>query len=87
MKYRKKPVVVEAFQFGVDEMPDWIMSYRTKDNHWIDYNGFHFVITTLEGQMKAIRGDMIIKGIAGEIYPCKKDIFDATYESVKDSNK
>lgn len=59
MKYRKKPVVVEAYQ--IDKEMD---------------------IGTLEGTMKASPGDWIIKGVHGEIYPCKPDIFEKTYEKV-----
>lgn len=61
-KYRKKPVIIEAYQIGMD--------------------GAHQLIETLEGNMKASPGDWIIKGIKGEIYPCKPDIFEATYELV-----
>ncbi len=60
MKFRKKPVVIEA--------------YQTKE---------HLKILTLEGTMEAIPGDWIITGIKGETYPCKPDVFEATYEPVK----
>jgi len=76
MKYVKKPIVVEAFRFGTDQHPEWFVnsSAIVKDNYCS--------IPTLEGLMNGYVGDMIIQGIAGEIYPCKKDIFDATYELV-----
>ena len=82
-KYRKKPVVVEAIQY-------------TKDNYW-EINEFikgsstlmgipdtkgEFDIATLEGNMTVKVGDYIIKGIKGEFYPCKPDIFELTYEEV-----
>lgn len=83
MKYVKKPIVVEAFQFGVDEEPEW----------FLDEDGIHVVfhedypncckIITLEGMMEACTGDMIIKDNIGEIYPCKKETFDATYDLVE----
>lgn len=79
MKYVKKPVVVEAFQFGIDESPEWFMdAYGIKVV--FDREPNSCAILTLEGIMEAREGDMIIKGIQGEIYPCKRDIFDATYD-------
>ena len=76
MKFRKKPVEVEAFRYGHEEMPNW-MSYA---HFWHDIDGL--VIKTLEGDMLARHGDWIIKGVKGEIYPCKPEIFDMTYDSV-----
>lgn len=86
MKFRKKPVVIEAMRLT-----------RPKDCydavHWMWPEGYHdaFVIIdgrkvvgvcipTLEGKMDANMGDWIIKGVAGEFYPCKPDIFEQTYE-------
>jgi len=85
MKYVKKPVVVEAFQLGVDDVPIWFFDdqNKTKRQLFWDIDKINFKeceIITLEGKMTAKKGDMIIKGIQGEIYPCKKDIFDASYE-------
>lgn len=82
MKYVNKPVVVEAFQFGVDEYPEWFKGNSQISLHE-DYPNCCKIIT-LEGVMEAWKYDMIIKGIKGEIYPCKKDIFDASYESFKE---
>lgn len=62
-KYRKRPVVIEAY-------------LNTGDAQWIK---------TLEGSMKAEQGDWIIRSIKGELYPCKDDIFRATYEEVADA--
>lgn len=81
-KYRKKPVIIEAYQFNgsfgelnkaIPESMDWY-GYLDEDGGWA------FDIPTLEGRMKASEGDWIIKGIAGEFYPCKPDIFNRTYE-------
>lgn len=76
MKYVKKSIVVEAFQFGFDECPEWFV------NSSATVKSYYCNIQTLEGSMKAYVGDMIIQGIQGEIYPCKKDVFDATYDRV-----
>lgn len=90
MKYRKKPVVVEAITFDelvrhglgqtvrpVVGMP-WSFEYA---GHQITRGTDDcYLILTLEGVMKFTRDDMLITGIAGEIYPCKRDIFDATYD-------
>lgn len=80
-KYRKKPVVVEAnlYYDNAKVVLEWIgmnggLASIEKDG------SIH--ITTLEGLMKAQPGDWIIKGVKGEFYPCKPDIFDATYEEV-----
>ena len=86
-EYKKKPVVIEAFKWTGDE-------HQTEDPAWINVPGviccFENVgtpevvlkINTLEGVMTARRGDYIIRGIKGEVYPCKPDIFEATYEPV-----
>lgn len=80
MKYRKKPVVIEAWQWdGVathSERPDWLQDHRVTADH----NEQTLKIATLEGVMTAASGDWIIRGVKGEIYPCKPDIFAATYE-------
>lgn len=89
-KFRKKPVVIEAFKFYVDPMPDWFMDKVTTNEIILrncDYNKYELDeafcrITTLEGIMEGRGGDYIIKGVNGEIYPCKPDIFDKTYEKV-----
>lgn len=79
MKYRKKPVVIEAHVWnGVNS--DQICKFIEGRNVTIDKHGLH--IHTLEGTMKANVGDYIIKGVKGEFYPCKPDIFYATYEEV-----
>lgn len=88
MKFRKKPVVVEAVQFlpseeSLKEIHDLTsMSLRKVESHISSEGWFSLFIETLEGKMEAKIGDWIIKGIAGEIYPCKPDIFLKTYEVV-----
>ena len=86
MEYRKKPVVVEAVRYMIDEsLPDWFLD-RVSDNTIIMHKDGTCHIETLEGIMKADFGDYIIRGIQGEIYPCKPDIFEATYEVIDDGN-
>jgi len=83
MKYRKKPVVVEAFRIGHQEPPDWYVNsdaYATWD---VDQQPHEF-IPTLEGDMEVKVGDWVIKGVKGELYPCKHDIFEMTYEAVNE---
>lgn len=89
MRYRKKPVVIEAFRLGHDDMPDWFLDARSQDTVRTYAQGTgspfhdpltHATIRTLEGEMRAERGDWIIRGVKGELYPCKPDIFAATYE-------
>ena len=98
MKYRKKPVVVEAEQFFASKLP-WPVGVLPK---WVDPMGkahygedaicdesvvhidYSCVIQTLEGEYIVSDGDWIITGIKGEKYPCKPDIFEATYEPVEE---
>lgn len=83
-KYRKLPVEIEAFQFGVDKSPEWFDKEFGKQVIETGYDEVLYVrIETLEGVMRANYKDYIIKGIQGEIYPCKEDIFKKTYEKVK----
>ncbi|ABA04817.1 putative phage protein [Nitrobacter winogradskyi Nb-255] len=87
-KYRKKPVEIEAFQWlgrsSEVGAPEWFRSalkhVGTPGSVWID--GDSAQIFTLEGMMAARRDDWIIRGVEGEIYPCKPDIFEATYDEV-----
>lgn len=102
MKYRKKPVIIEAVQLSksnLDEVKNFvnekgIIKYwgRTKGElclvgYEVDYaeswEKVTIDITTLEGVMRADENDYIIKGIKGEFYPCKSDIFEQTYEKVE----
>ncbi|MHC5248805.1 hypothetical protein [Enterococcus sp. LJL90] len=91
MKYRKKPVVIEAVKFmgfngkkkNFNDRPDWLKKaiYDDKSIEFFDIPG-KLTINTLEGPIYAVPGDFIIRGVQGEIYPCKPDIFAATYELV-----
>lgn len=87
-KYRKKPVEIEAFRWtgGPDqaEDPEWIIEKIKSGDVWFyaEERGTFMQIQTLEGVMQATPGDWIIQGVKGEIYPCKPDIFEATYEPV-----
>lgn len=81
MKYRKKPVIVDAFEWTVDEAPDW---WKLRSDINVEVDTCTALIPTLEGIMRATPGDFIIRGIRGEIYPCNPDIFEATYEKVVD---
>lgn len=85
MKYRKKPVIIEAVQydgnfrcldcFSINEVGHLIVSTDDTGNQCLK-------IPTLEGVMIASKGDYIIKGVQGEFYPCKPDIFELTYEKI-----
>ena len=85
MKYRKKPIVIEAFQLGIDNIPDWCMKKAVDREVHLYGEPIKADIKTLEGTMTANFGDFIIKGVKGEIYPCKADIFYATYEESEDT--
>ena len=81
MKFRKKPVVIDAVQCtgkNYDEVSTF--AYDSERAVFIGEN--NLIITTLEGDMIANVGDWIIKGVKGELYPCKPDIFKETYEQV-----
>ena len=99
-RYKKKPVIIEAFQFTADsrtnnsQWPDWLHSAWQKEpsqegavflikneNENRDGGGAYFC-KTLEGIHKIALNDYIIRGIKGEIYPCKTDIFKMTYDPV-----
>lgn len=86
-KFRKKPVEIEAMQFvgplasNVDYqmmLDDWLVA--NQGDRKCRYVGSTIVIPTLEGDMVANPGDWIIRGVKGELYPCKPDIFAATYD-------
>lgn len=97
MKYRKKPVVIEAFQWtgGEDQLedPEWIVEaiesgvceiIRTERTYLTrkSPDKVFMAIKTLEGLQYALPGDYIIRGVKGELYACKPDIFEVTYEPV-----
>ena len=86
MKYKKKPVVIEAFKLGVDYIPDWFMDAVTANKVILhgEFGSTNADILTLEGWIHANYGDYVIQGVKGEIYPCKPDIFRCTYEEVRE---
>lgn len=88
-KYRKKPVIVEARKFETNNEADslnintlvlWMNQGSPIMRAW--HNGTDIYIETMEGQLKASVGDWIIRGVNGEFYSCKPDIFEKTYEPV-----
>lgn len=92
MKFRKKPVVIDAIQWVGTNLGE-VLDFTGKHPRWgewfasfdeyearVNADGGVFKIFTLEGVMSATVGDWIIRGVQGEHYPCKPDIFDATYE-------
>ncbi len=96
MKYRKKPIVIEAFQMkrsrrhDNSEWPEWLHRAWNMDGgegsltiDSDDPDRTRLVIGTLEGVYRVQWNDWIIQGIKGELYPCKPDIFEATYEPVE----
>lgn len=88
MKYRKKPVVIEAFQYDGDMIdssgqayvPEWAIT--AMNDNIMYYDGPELFIHTLEGDHHVTVGDYVIKGVNGELYPCKPDIFEKMYEAV-----
>lgn len=88
-KYRKKPVVIEAVQFtgqenNCEEVALFLGGYGGGLALWKGDTKQGGFIKTLEGTMEFCPGDWIIKGVKGELYPCKPDIFAATYEEVEE---
>lgn len=90
-KFRKKPVVIEAVRVPTETLPgslwDEVLRFLKPLKPGIGWTGGNrtgsIFIKTLEGQMEARGGDWIIRGIKGEFYPCKPDIFAATYDEVE----
>jgi len=86
-QYRKKPVVIEAVQYGgtlesATAVIDWVRAGGGASHLRVDGAVWFVAIDTLEGTMHAAVGDYVIRGVQGEFYPCKPDIFAATYEEV-----
>lgn len=81
MKYVKKPVTIEAWHVNCEPMPNWIRAAFRKIIRR-DANGF--MVDTLEGSMWAPHGSYIIKGVKGELYPCREDIFNETYSMIEE---
>ena len=80
-KFRKKPIVIEAIQWNGNNLEE-VKSLGAKRQLSVAYE--ELIIFTLEGSMLANKGDWVIKGVKGELYPCKPDIFAETYEEVED---
>ena len=91
MHYRKKPVVIEAFQYDGDMMyqageyyvPNWAVKALQSGTLFYK-NAGELYVKTLEGDMHVSVGDYVIQGVQGELYPCKPDIFEQTYELVEE---
>ena len=88
MKFIKKPVEIEAFVFCNDSTSYSLLHWANENQHsqgrdFVSWENDCLLIPTLEGVMKANVGDYIIRGVQGELYPCKPDIFEATYEQVE----
>ena len=87
-KYRKKPVVIDAILYSgyngnglvFDEAPEWFTNSIEDYTVVFDDSDEQLKVKTLEGTMIVAPGDYIIRGVKGEIYPCKPDIFEASYE-------
>ena len=89
--YEKIPVIIEAWEFTREALKSddsWVRLYRNELHLISQYAGevLYIEIDTLEGTMRANLGDYIIKGIQGELYPCKPDIFKMSYRLVDDDN-
>lgn len=97
MRYRKKPVEVDAIQWNGENIQE-VLDFCYSDTRWKEGIESHYVhgpsighvpatgdldIPTLEGTMNARPGDWIIRGVRGELYPCKPDIFEQTYDKVE----
>lgn len=86
MRYRKKPVVIEAHQFEINNAPDdahmdGLVAWIREGGGTARHDSTCIYIETLEGTHRADVGDWIIRGVKGEFYPCKPDIFEMTYEA------
>lgn len=86
-KFRKKPIVIEAVKFKgssthVDAIKKWMKTGEYIEPSMTTSDIRFMKINTLEGIMKASPGDYIVKGVDGEFYPCRSDIFEKTYEPI-----
>lgn len=84
-KYRKKPIVIEAAQFdGSERSIVEILALQRDKVKVLREDAGDLMIPTLEGLMRASVGDYVIRGVQGELYPCKPDIFEQTYDLVEE---
>lgn len=83
MKYRKKPIIIEAIQWTGDNISE-LCKFMRKDASKLMFSDDELYIQTLEGIHHASIGDYIIKGVQGEFYPCKPNIFVQTYEACEE---
>ena len=97
-RFTKRPITIEAIQWdgtpsGATPIIDWILNHDHSAGYWApgewdhETNAAYIRITTLEGNMIASRGDWIIRGVQGEFYPCKPDIFAQTYQTATEHVK
>lgn len=87
-KYRKKPVIIEAIQWTGDNIDELRREFSNFINDsWIVGKNSELYLGTLEGPMHASIGDYIIRGIKGEFYACKPDIFNETYDKVEEEKE
>lgn len=84
-RFRKLPVEVEAVQFTGDNVAEIAQFLEWEIDHYQTGAADEVIIATLEGDMRASVGDWVIKGVAGEAYPCKPAVFEMTYEPVEES--
>ncbi len=84
MRFRKKPVVIEAIQWNGSNFIELLSLYGESIHGAYEISGHRLLIPTPEGNHIANIGDWIIKGIKGESYPCKPDVFAQTYEEVRE---
>ncbi|MEM4261031.1 MAG: hypothetical protein QXG00_07355 [Candidatus Woesearchaeota archaeon] len=84
MKFRKKPVIIEAVQWSGSNHEEILQFMNVKKEDAGKLRNGPMIIYTLEGTMTASPGDWIIKGVKGEFYPCKPDVFQDNYEKVEE---
>ena len=82
MKYRRKPVVIDAIQWRGDNYSE-VFEFTEGNAYPTKPHSDTLAVTTLEGEVMATKGCYIIRGVNGEYYPCQEDIFNKTYEPVK----
>lgn len=80
-KFRKRPVEIEAWEWNGASRPSERPAWLNSAGAYLTHDGV-LIIPTLEGDMAASPGDWIIRGVKGEVYPCKPNIFAATYDPV-----